>query len=129
MSNSFSENVASAAAFEEWKEPPFVLEESKEQETERPFEEISYKRLSVSADKKCFGQETVDHLLEESKHTKDRRATNKANFKTGGQVTITINVDKPVLLVQYGLRSANDNDNRDPMQWELVAVNTVTGQS
>lgn len=43
-------------------------------------------------------------------------------------MTITIDVDKPVQLVQYALKSANDYDIRDPKQWEFVAVNTITGQ-
>ena len=38
----------------------------------------------------------------------NKKVTKKANFKTDGEVTITIDVDKPVLLVQYALKSAND---------------------
>ena len=49
--------------------------------------------------------------------------TSKFNAATGGQVTVTINVEgDPVQLASYAIKSANDAPGRDPRTWQLVAV-------
>ena len=83
---------------------------------------VSYDRLSVSADKDVHGSEVVEYLLNKNERANNTYGHNKANFRTHGPVTITINVDKPIILTHYGLKSANDFPDRDPKQWEFVAV-------
>ena len=51
-----------------------------------------------------------------------RYVANKAAFNTNGPVAITINVDKPIILTHYGIKSANNTSDWDPKQWEFVAV-------
>ena len=76
---------------------------------------VDYDRLEVSADKGVHCGEEVKYLLDESKEAKNQFGTAKANFQTGGQVTIEITVKgKPIILEAYALRSANDADERDP---------------
>ena len=53
---------------------------------------VAYDRLEISADKGVHCGEEAKYLLDESKEAKNQFGTAKANFQTGGQVTIEIKV-------------------------------------
>ena len=53
---------------------------------------VAYDRLEISADRGVHCGEEVKYLLDESKEAKNQFGTSKANFQTGGQVTIEIKV-------------------------------------
>ena len=90
---------------------------------------VDYDQLEISADKGCHCGEEVKYLLDESKEANNQFRTSKANFQTGGQVTIEIKVKgEPIVLEAYALRSANDADERDPKKWDMVAVDEDDGE-
>ena len=83
---------------------------------------VSYDRLSVSADKGFLDGEVVECMLDDSQSYDNKYNISCASFEYG-PVTVTINVDAPIILTRYGLKSGNCAGDSDPKQWELVAVN------